>query len=325
MPLGRISELFSEQESEGKTTLILHAAAQCQKAGGVVVFLDSEAALDRPRASRIGLDLSQVITTGPASVEDGFEFIDALVKNISEDKELHGVPTLIIWDTIAAAPTRGEKAGDPFAGGMTEKPRIISRALRNYVAEFFKYRVHLCLVNQSITNIDNKNPYGPKYITPGGKAIKFFSTLRIKCKRTGYVGESRSLGVGDQRTGIKVTVDAVKNKLATPSQRTESVLIGATGYNETLSLAEFLLTNKVNECIEQKGAWIYLPGDRKCYWKNLEQLVESNPDILAKWQAEARKRISVPPNRKLNAQGWYERDVALPLEEDEETEEAPAE
>jgi protein RecA len=328
LPLGRISELFSDNESEGKSTLILHALANVQKMGGVAVLLDSEASLDRPRASRMGIDLEQLVIFGPPTVEDGFEFIDALLRNVEEDKGLQESPILIVWDTIAAAPTRTEKAaakkeGDAFAGGMVEKPRIIARAMRNYVQEFFKWKLHLCLVNQSITNVGG-GLYGPKYMTPGGKSIKFYATLRIKCKKSGWVGEARNLDSADQKTGIKCTVQAVKNKLSLPFQPQQCVLYGERGFSEIMSLAEFLLAQKEDKCIAQKGSWIYLPGGKKCYWKKLEETVEANPKILEKWQATARKLIPIPPNRELDTKtGWYVRKEGTALEEAPETEEAP--
>jgi len=328
LPLGRISEIFSDDEANGKTTLLLQFAIQCQKQDGIVVLLDSEAALDRSRAGTMGLDLEKLITFGPETVEDGFEFIDALVQNIAEDKDLQNKPILIIWDTIAAAPTRTEKAaakkeGDAFAGGMVEKPRIIAKALRNYVQEFFKYKVHLALVNQSITNVGNKNPYGPKYVTPGGKAIKFYATLRIKVRRTGYIGDARSLEAGDQKMGIKVTVTAVKNKLALPFQDVETFLYGNTGYCNVMSNANWLLANK-SPLLQQKGGRYYLTSKKCTFWKGLREAVLADPEIQAKWTAEVAKAIPLPPNRAVDPKtGWVMRVEGTPLAEAPETEEAP--
>lgn len=324
LPLGRISELFSENESEGKTTLALHFAAQVQKVGGVVVWLEAENALDRPRAARLGVDLASAVIFGPPTVEDGFAFIDKMVQNVSTDKDLQGCPVLIVWDTIAASPTKAEKGGDPFSGGMTEKPRIIAQNLRRYVVDFFKYKLHLCLVNQSITNIGEKNPYGPKFVTPGGKAIKFYSTLRIRCKRSGYIGASRSLEAGDQRLGINVAVQAVKNKLALPFREVNLQLFGETGYDDVLSMAEFLLAHKANDAIAMKGGRYYLPNGKCPYWKELREMVIAEPEVLKVWRAKVEELISIPPNRLKNEQGWYVRKEGERVEETEdETDEAP--
>lgn len=323
LPLGRISEVFSENESEGKTTLLIHAAIQVQKVGGVVVILDQEAAMDKPRAETMGLDLSKTIVFGPPTCEDGFQFIDGLVHNIAEDKELHGVPTLIIWDTIAAAPTRAEKAGDPFAGGMAEKPRIIAAALRNYTNEFFKYKVHLALVNQSITNIGVQ--YGPKHITPGGKAIKFYATMRIKTRKSGLITAQRTYKKEDRKIGIQSTIEAVKNKLALPFQPVECHLYGETGFHEIHSLADFVLVNG-GKSLVQKGGRYYTKSGKCPYWQGLEKCLTENPKDLDAMRKEVERLIPVPSNRAPNPEtGWFERLAGTELNEAPETEEAPDE
>ena len=292
-----------------------------------MAWLESENALDRPRAGRLGLDLSSTLLWGPPTVEDGFAYIDTLIKNISDDKELQGVPVLIVWDTIAAAPIRAEKEGDPFSGGMSAKPRIISQALRNYCTEFFKYKVHLLIVNQSISNID-PNPHAPKTITPGGRAIKFYSSLRIKCKRIGWIGDARNLESTDQRTGIRVKVEAVKNKLALPFRPAELHLYGDTGYDDMVSLAEYLLVDKTNaDLLEQKGGRYGLPGGKSVYWKDLRKAIAENPEILQAWRQRAADRIPLPPNRVVDPKtGWVIRKPGTTLEETkQEDEEAPEE
>lgn len=324
LPLGRISEVFSENESEGKSTLLIHAAVQTQKVNGVVVILDAEAAMDKPRAEVMGLDLSKTIIFGPPTVEDGFQFIDGLIHNIAEDKELHGVPTLIIWDTIAASPTRGEKAGDPFAGGMAEKPRIIAAALRNYTNEFFRYKVHLSLVNQSITNIGGGN-YGPKTITPCGKAIKFYSTVRIKTRKSGLLTAKRTYKSEDRKIGIQATVEAVKNKLSLPWQPIQLHLYGETGFHEIHSLADFILANG-GKSLAQKGGRYYLKSGKSPYWQGLEKCLLENPKDLEAMRKEAVRLIPVPSNRAQNPEtGWFERIAGTSLNETLETEEAPDE
>lgn len=314
LPLGRISEVFSEEASEGKTTLLLHFAAQTQKAGGVVVWLEAENALDRPRAARIGLDLETAIIFAPPSVEEGFTFIDKMVANITSDKELQGCPILIVWDTIAASPTIAEKRGDPFAGGMTEKPRIIAQNLRRYVVDFFKYKLHLCLVNQSITNVGNTNPYGPKFNTPGGKAIKFYSTLRIKCRKSGFIGGPRKLEAADDKLGISVNITAVKNKLALPFRASDLYLWGETGYDDIMSMANYFAEAKTRDCLAQSGAWITLPGDVKCQWRNIRETVVAHPQVLEVWRAKVAQLFPLPPDRIIDPKtGWVSRAQGVPL------------
>lgn len=306
------------------STLIQQFMVNTQKNCGVVVLLDSESATDRDRAARMGLDLSTAIVFGPQTVEDGFLFIDNLIHNISEDSDLRGAPILIVWDTINAAPTRGEKASDPFADGMVVKPRIIAAALRNYVGEFYKYKVHMCLVNQSITNIDRGNPYAPKTMTPGGKGIKFYSTVRIRCKKTGFIGEARNLEATSQRLGISVKVEAVKNKLALPYRASELYLYGETGYDDVMSMANFFLNGKVKDMLDQKGGRYYLPNGKCPYWKELRAEVLADPKLLESWRARIEELIPVPPNRDKDPKtGWYMKKEGCVVEEAEETEETP--
>lgn len=326
LPLGRISELFSEQESEGKTTLALQFAAQTQKAGGVYVHLEAESSLDRPRASRMGVNLETAIIFGPPTAEDAFLFIDTLINKVSEDKDLQGCPIFIVWDTIAASPTKAEKDGDPFSNGMAERSRIFSQALRRYCNEFFKYKVHLCLVNQSITNIDNKNPYAPKYTTPCGKAVKFYSSIRLKTKRAGYIGEARSMESGDKRLGILANVTAVKNKLALPFQGSDLYLYGETGYDDVMSMASFFLENKRTDMLGQSKGRYALPNGKSPFWKDLRAEVLADPKVLSTWRAKVKEIIPLPPNREVDPKtGWIVRKEGCRVEESPETEETPDE
>jgi protein RecA len=326
MPLGRISELFSEQESEGKTTLALQFAVQTQKAGGVYVHLEAENSLDRPRAARLGINLETAIIFGPPTAEDAFLFIDKIITTIDGDKELQGCPVFIVWDTIAATPTKAEKDGDPFGNGMAERSRIFSQALRRYCNDFFRYKVHLCLVNQSITNIGNKNPYGPQFTTPCGKAVKFYSTLRVKTKRAGYIGESRNLEAGDKRLGILSNVVAVKNKLALPFQYSDLHLYGETGYDDVMSMANYFLETKQTDMLGQSKGRYHLPNGKAPFWKDLRAEATADPKILSTWRAKIAEMIPIPPNREIDPKtGWVIRKEGCRVEEAPETEEKPDE
>lgn len=316
LPVGRISELFSDHESEGKSTIALHFTANVQKAGGVAVWFDSESALDKPRAERMGVDLSSLVAWTPSSVEDGFVYINQIVKSISESKALPDKPTLIVWDTIAAAPSKAEKEGDAFAEGMAVKNRVISSALRQYVQDFFKYKVHLLLVNQSYTLLNKMGYGGPQYETPGGKAIKFYATARIKCKRIGFIGAGRDISGDDQRTGISVKITAVKNKLALPFQDSNLALFGETGYNDVVSMAHFFLDNKVTDALTMKsGGWYILPGGTKCQWAKLEQTVIENPQILQLWRDKVAEMIPLPDDREMCSDGWVRKKAGAKVRE----------
>lgn len=315
LPLGRISEVFSEHESEGKTSIALHYVAQVQRAGGVAVWLESEAALDKPRAQRMGVDLSTLIFWSPPTVEDAFVYIDTVLNNIASDKSLKDVPVLIVWDTIAMAMTRAEKNGDALGEGLTVKNRVVSAALRKYVTEFFKFKAHLLLVNQSYTIINRSNPYAPQFETPGGKAMKYACTTRLRCKRVGYVGDTRDLGPKDQRTGIKVRITAVKNKLALPFQDAELVLFGARGYNDIVSMAEFFLENKVHDMLSYRGGWYTLPDGTKSTWADIEEKVSSREGILRQWKSKVWEILPLGSDRIMGDDGWVVRKQGTELVE----------
>lgn len=311
LPVGRVCELFSESESEGKSTLALHFAAQCQARGGAILWFEQETALDKERARRMGVDTDSLVITCPHSVEDGFLVLQEWVRAVSNDKAFQGAPLLIVWDTIAAAPTRAEHGDNPFASGMTAKPRIISQALRPAVQYLYKANATLLLVNQSYTQINSKLPF-PVYEQPGGKGIKFYSSLRFRVKRKGYLSEAKTVKSGEAgkntKTGILVEVETVKNKLAPPFRSVRLALEGPTGLNNPLSFAHYYADTKQTDMVSGGGGGRYgLAGEVTTYWKDLEQAVSQNPDVLQKWQVRASELFPLPPDRQVNPNtGWVE-------------------
>jgi recombination protein RecA len=310
LPVGRVTELFSENESEGKTTLALTLARAVINAGGAVVWLESESAIDKARAANMGVDLSKMVIWTPDTLEDGFRFVDKIVKNIAADKELQGKPTLIVWDTISMARTEAERDGDAFRDGIGAAPRAIATALKNYAQEFVHYNVHFLIVNQSYTNI-NAGPYGKQFETPGGKRIKFAATTRIQLKRCGWIGDKRTLGPQDEKTGILVRATTVKNKVALSQRRVELALYGKTGLSEVMTLAHAFIEGpyKWAEGLATKAGGRYQPigMDRSVFWSNLEQAVLESPATLAAWRQRAMEIFPVHPSRQINADGWYAR------------------
>ena len=312
---GRVTELFSDDEGEGKTTAVIHFEHQVQKIGGTVVHFESESALDKVRASAIGLNLKDMIKWTPDTLEDGFRYLGELIQSISEDKDKKGKPTLIVWDTIAMARTESERDGDAFRDGIVAGPRSISIALKNYVQELTAYNVHLLLVNQSYTDIGNpKSKYlGTQYKTPGGKRIKFAASYRIKTKKNGYIGTGRTVGPKDERLGIKVRVSIPKNKMALPYRSIDLFLYGNTGYNSIMSMANMFLDS--DSPYQWTDGCEVLPGGRyrpinslkSFYWWELEKGVASQPDVLKAWEERWLQYFPIHPSRQKNEDGWYER------------------
>ncbi len=318
LALGRITELFSDDEGEGKTTLVIHTEKSVQQAGGTVIHLESESALDKLRAGGIGLNLDNLIKWTPDTLEDGFRFVGEILEQISADRDQAGKPTLIVWDTIAMARTEGERDGDPFRDGIGAAPRAIAAALKNYTQEFSTHNVHLLLVNQSYTDINNKKSayLGPQMQTPGGKRVKFSASYRVKVKKCGFIGRTRTVGPQDEKLGIKVRVTIPKNKLSLPYRTVELLLYGNTGYSSIMSMAHnFVEKGPFNwpEGLEVKTGGRYKPiaSDKSYYWHELEEAVAQNPETQRLWKERWVQYWPVHPSRVVNDQGWYERDFSV--------------
>jgi RecA/RadA recombinase len=315
---GRITELYSDNEGEGKTTLIIHLEKAVQDVGGTVVHFESESAMDKVRAAGIGLDLDDMIRWTPDTLEDGFRYLGELIKQIKEDPERGDKPTLIVWDTISMARTEAERDGDAFRDGLNAGPRGISQALKNYAQELTPHNVHLLLVNQSYTDINNKaSKYlGTQYQTHGGKRIKFVASYRVKVKKCGYIGRGRTVKPEDEKLGIKVRVTIPKNKLALPFRNVELFLYGNTGYNSVMSMAHNFVEDGVfkwPEGLQVKTGGRYQPihCPKSCYWHELEDLVNRSPDTLRAWQERWLQIFPIHESRKLNKDGWFERDPSV--------------
>ena len=302
LPMGRISELYSKEESEGKSSLALHFAASCQKAGGVVVWLESEAALDKVRAKRMGLQLDKVVIYGPPTCEDGFAYIKNIVGNIREEADLKDVPVFIVWDTIAAAPIRAVKEEDnAYADGMTKKPRVIREALQDLTLEFFNHKIHLLLVNHTYASLDR---FGPKMITSGGRGIRNHSTTRIELYRTGMIQDEK-----EQPIGIEVTFFIKKSKLCLPHRKAHLVLYGENGFDEVMSMAKNFIEWGMSDMLKQAGGWYSAPGGKggmlKCRWKDLREQVLGSPVTLQAWRAKFNSLWPLPKGREVDPKsGW---------------------
>jgi protein RecA len=302
-PLGRMSELYSVSEAEGKTTLSLHLAISVQRRGGLVIWWESESALDKLRAQSLGLDLRRTVFWGPSCLEDGFDCLATILDKIRDSDRFQGLPILIVWDTIAQCPPRAELKGDTYADGMAKRSRIISEALRRYTNVFWSSGVHFLIVNQMRTDLQRKTSFfGPRYDTAGGKAIKFAATLRVRVRRAGWVREVRS-DDGSPMIGIKVSVVAEKNKLFFPFRDVPTVCFGDRGYSDAYSLAEYFLEQKRSDMIEYvQGGRYKVFGGKKLRFSEIEALSEKT---LERWREEIWKMFPLPQGRVLDQEsGW---------------------
>ena len=309
LPLGRVVELYSIKESEGKSTLAQAFELQMQRANGLVMHYEQETAMDIDRYQRMGGDPESMFISCPRSVEDAFISMRSWLEELATT-EFAEVPKLIVWDTIAAAPPRAELGENMYADGMMAKPRIISQSLRGIVQLLYKSNATLLLVNQSYTCINARLPF-PVYEQPGGKGIKFYSSVRIEVKKVGFLAEAKTVKSGkdgqNTKTGILTQVLVVKNKVAPPFRSVQVALEGPTGYNNPLSYAHtFMDAGEVAMISGHKG-YYQIPGaKKKIRWNEISSIPPENP-ALGVWAGRALQMFPLPPDRQVNpATGWVE-------------------
>ena len=240
MPRGRIIEIFGP-ESSGKTTLSLHVIAEAQKKGGLCAFIDAEHAMDPEYASRLGVNIKQLLISQPDTGEQGLEIVESLVRS--------GKLDVIVIDSVAALTPKDEIEGDMGAHHVGKQARLMSQALRKLTAIVAKSKTIVIFLNQIRMQIGVM--FGNPETTPGGKALKFYTSVRLDIRRIAQIKK------GDEIMGGRVRVKVVKNKVAAPFKQTEFDLM----YNEGISReGEIIALGEKMGIINKSGA-SYKYGD----------------------------------------------------------------
>ncbi len=242
VPKGRIIEIFGP-ESSGKTTLALHIVAECQKQGGLAAFIDAEHALDPEYSQKIGVNLDDLLLSQPDTGEQALEITETLVRSNAVD--------LVVIDSVAALTPQAEIEGEMGDAHVGLQARLMSQALRKLAGAISKSKCTVVFVNQIRMKIGIM--FGNPETTPGGRALKFYSTVRIDIRRIGQIKK------GEEVIGNETRVKVVKNKVAPPFKTAEFEIIykeGISKEGDLLNLGEKL------GLVEKKGAW-YLYGSRK--------------------------------------------------------------
>jgi recombination protein RecA len=274
VPRGRVTEIFGP-ESSGKTTVTLQIIAEAQRAGGLAAFVDAEHALDPGYAKKLGVDVDNLLVSQPDSGEQALEITEALVRS--------GAIDVLVVDSVAALVPKAELDGEMGDSHMGLQARLMSQALRKLTGTVSKSRTALIFINQIREKIGVM--FGNPETTTGGRALKFYSSVRIDIRRIAAVKE------GDTVVGSRTKVKIVKNKVAAPFREAEFDILYGEGISREGDVLDLAVTHNV---VEKSGAWYSFAGERIGQGReNTRGFLKENKDIYAKIDAELRKRLSI--------------------------------
>ncbi len=278
-PKGRIIEVYGP-ESSGKTTLALHAIAEAQKKGGIAAFIDAEHALDPIYAKNLGVNTDDLWVSQPDTGEQALEITESLVRS--------GAVDIIVVDSVAALTPQAEIEGDMGDSHMGLQARLMSQALRKLTATISKSGTCLIFINQIRMKIGVM--FGNPETTTGGKALKFYSSIRLEVRRI----ETMSKGTEDA-IGNRVRVKIVKNKVAPPFRKVELEIIFGKGISSTASLLDGALQYDI---ISKSGSW-YSYGEERIGQgrENAKMFLDSNPEIALKIEKQVRALLFPSPEQ----------------------------
>jgi len=261
IPEGRIVEIYGP-ESSGKTTLTLHMAAECQKAGGTVAFIDAEHALDTYYAEKLGVDIPNTLISQPDSGEQALEITDMLVRS--------GAVDLLIIDSVAALTPRAELEGDMGDSHMGLQARLMSQALRKLTGSIARSNTTVIFINQLRMKIGVM--FGNPETTTGGNALKFYASVRMDIRRIGAIKN------GDEVTGNRTRVKVVKNKVAPPFRQIEFDIMYGEGISKTGDVLDLAVEHGV---VEKAGSWFSYSNAKIGQGReNSKKFLKENPEIF---------------------------------------------
>jgi recombination protein RecA len=275
VPRGRVIEIYGP-ESSGKTTLALHIVAEAQKAGGVAAYIDAEHAMDSDYSGKLGVDIDQLLISQPDSGEQALEIAEALVRS-------NGVDVIVI-DSVAALVPRAELDGEMGDSLPGLQARLMSQALRKLTAIVAQSNTCFIFINQIREKIGVM--FGSPETTTGGRALKFYATLRLDIRRIGAIKD------GDRVVGNRTRVKVVKNKVAPPFRECEFDIMYGEGISREGDLLDLAVVQRV---VEKSGAWFSYKGERLGQGReNSKQLLKDNPQMLKRIENEVKVKLGMP-------------------------------
>jgi recombination protein RecA len=274
LPRGRVVEVFGP-ESSGKTTLALQVIAEAQKAGGLAAFVDAEHALDAEYARKLGVDIDNLLVSQPDNGEQALEIVEVLIRSGSVD--------VVVVDSVAALVPRAEIEGEMGEAQMGLQARLMSQALRKLTGAISKSKTVLIFINQLREKIGVM--FGNPETTTGGRALKFYASVRIDIRRIGAIKDGENVIGG--RTRVKV----VKNKMAPPFREAEFDIVYGEGVSREGDLLDLAVEKKI---VEKSGAWFSYGGERLGQGReNVKAFLREHTDIRDAIDVKVRRELGM--------------------------------
>ena len=274
LPRGRVTEIFGP-ESSGKTTLALQVIAEAQKAGGMAAFVDAEHALDAQYAQKLGVDLDNLLVSQPDNGEQALEIVEVLIRSNSVD--------VVVVDSVAALVPKAEIEGEMGEAQMGLQARLMSQALRKLTGVVSKSNTTLIFINQLREKIGVM--FGNPETTTGGRALKFYASVRIDIRRIASIKD------GDQIIGGRTRVKVVKNKVAPPFREAEFDVMFGEGISREGDLLDLAVEKRI---VEKSGAWFAYSGERLGQGReNAKQFLKENAEVRRAIDDRVRKELGL--------------------------------
>ena len=272
VPRGRVIEVFGP-ESSGKTTLALQVIAEAQKTGGLAAFVDAEHALDAGYAKKLGVDLDNLLVSQPDNGEQALEIVEVLIRSNSVD--------VVVVDSVAALVPRAEIDGEMGEAQMGLQARLMSQALRKLTGAVSKSKTALIFINQLREKIGVM--FGNPETTTGGRALKFYASVRIDIRRIGAIKDGETVVGG--RTRVKI----VKNKMAAPFREAEFDIMYGEGISREGDLIDLAVEHKI---VEKSGAWFAYSGERLGQGReNVKNYLKEHPELRQTIDERVRREL----------------------------------
>src|SRR5471032_1274538 len=274
VPRGRVIEIFGP-ESSGKTTLSLQIVAEAQKLGGTAAFVDAEHALDAAYAKKLGVDIDNLLVSQPDNGEQALEIVEVLIRS-------NGVDVVVV-DSVAALVPKAEIEGEMGDAQMGLQARLMSQALRKLTGAVSKSKTSLIFINQLREKIGVM--FGNTETTTGGRALKFYSSVRIDIRRIASIKD------GDAVVGGRTRVKVVKNKVAPPFREAEFDIMYGEGISKTGDLLDLAVEKRI---VENSGAWFVYGGELLGQGReNAKQFMKDNPEVFKSIDEKVRKELGM--------------------------------